>query len=156
MANKPEQGAGSTGAAAAVDAAPTVSAAAQAAAAASATASATSAPAGAAPLVSVVVCQVWPGRVWQARLTLPAGASVADALAASGYEQACPGQDPWQHGVGIYGHAVRAEDVLRNGDRVEIYRPLTFDPMESRRRRAAHRGRKMPVARPQRTPKARR
>ncbi|ALM83127.1 RnfH family protein [Bordetella sp. N] len=106
--------------------------------------------------LSVQVCQVWPKRVWQVRLTLTAGASVADALAASGYEQAFPGVDPWAHGVGIYGHAVKAEDALRDGDRVEIYRPLTFDPMESRRRRAAHRGRKMPVSRPQRTPKARR
>ncbi|OZI34965.1 hypothetical protein CAL29_16080 [Bordetella genomosp. 10] len=110
----------------------------------------------AAPMLSILVCQAWPGRVWQARLTLPAGASVAQALAASGYDQAFPGQDPWAHGVGIYGHAVRAQDLLRDGDRIEIYRPLTFDPMESRRRRAAHRGRTMPVARPARTPKARR
>jgi len=108
------------------------------------------------PSLSILVCQVWPRRVWQVRLMLPAGTSVAQALAASGYDQAFAGQDPWEHGVGIYGHAVRAEDILRDGDRVEIYRPLTFDPMESRRRRAAHRGRKMPVARPQRTPKARR
>jgi len=108
------------------------------------------------PSLSILVCQVWPRRVWQVRLMLPAGASVAQALAASGYAQAFAGQDPWQYGVGIYGHAVRAEDILRDGDRVEIYRPLTFDPMESRRRRAAHRGRTMPVARPQRTAKARR
>ncbi len=110
----------------------------------------------AASMLSIVVCHAGPQGTWQARLTLPAGASVADALAASGYALAFPGQDPWMHGVGIYGHAVRAEDALRDGDRVEIYRPLTFDPMESRRRRAAHRGRKMPVARPQRTPKAQR
>ena len=141
MANKPE---------------PDAEAAAVASAVAAATAATAAAEPNAGPLVSVLVCQVWPGRVWQVRLTLPAGASVADALSASGYEQACPGQDPWEHGIGIYGHAARAQDILRDGDRVEIYRPLTFDPMESRRRRAAHRGRKMPVARPQRTPKARR
>ncbi|MFC4274211.1 RnfH family protein [Achromobacter aloeverae] len=110
--------------------------------------------AAAAPMLSVLVCAAWPGRSWQASLTLPPGASVAQALAASGYGEAFPDQDPWAHGVGIHGHAVRADDILRDGDRIEIYRPLTFDPMESRRRRAAHRGRKMPVARPPRTPKA--
>jgi len=39
--------------------------------------------------------------------------------------------------VGIFGKIVPADQVLREGDRVEIYRPLLVDPMESRRQRAA-------------------
>jgi len=72
-------------------------------------------------------------------LTLPAGATVADALAASGYAQAFPGQDPLAGGVGIFGRLASPQDALADGDRVEIYRGLVFDPKESRRRRAEHR-----------------
>jgi putative ubiquitin-RnfH superfamily antitoxin RatB of RatAB toxin-antitoxin module len=38
--------------------------------------------------------------------------------------------------LGIYAKKVPAEQVLEEGDRVELYRPLTLDPMEARRRRA--------------------
>lgn len=76
--------------------------------------------------------------VWQRALALPAGATVAQALAASGWSADFPGQDPWRFGVGVYGRRVEASAVLSDHDRVEIYRALDFDPMESRRRRAAH------------------
>ena len=63
---------------------------------------------------------------------LPAGSTVEDALAASGLaEEARPG------GVGIHGKAVPAKTVVRDGDRVEIYRPLHVDPKDLRRARAA-------------------
>jgi putative ubiquitin-RnfH superfamily antitoxin RatB of RatAB toxin-antitoxin module len=39
----------------------------------------------------------------------------------------------------VYGRACAPDHVLQDGDRLEIYRPLDFDPQESRRRRAAHR-----------------
>jgi putative ubiquitin-RnfH superfamily antitoxin RatB of RatAB toxin-antitoxin module len=39
----------------------------------------------------------------------------------------------------VYGERCDARRVLREDDRVELYRPLVFDPLESRRRRAAHR-----------------
>lgn len=108
----------------------------------------------AAPTLSIVVCHARPHDAWESQVCLPAGACVADAIAASGYAAAFAGADPWASGVGVFGHAVQPGYLLRQGDRVEIYRALAFDPMESRRRRAAHRARKMPVARPQRTPKA--
>jgi putative ubiquitin-RnfH superfamily antitoxin RatB of RatAB toxin-antitoxin module len=64
----------------------------------------------------------------QARsLELPAGATVRDALAASGFEgRAC----------GVFGKRVELDHRLNDGDRVEIYRPLALDPKEARRRRA--------------------
>lgn len=104
--------------------------------------------------ISVVVCYAQPHDAWECRLVLAAGATAAEAVAASGFAGRFPGIDPWLAGVGIFGHSTAPGRVLANGDRIEIYRALTFDPMESRRRRAAHRSRKMPVARPQRTPKA--
>jgi len=64
---------------------------------------------------------------------LPAGSTVGDALAASGLGEAASGR------VGIYGRVVPAGVVLRDGDRVEIYRPLRADPKELRRARAAKR-----------------
>jgi putative ubiquitin-RnfH superfamily antitoxin RatB of RatAB toxin-antitoxin module len=66
------------------------------------------------------------------RVLLPEGSTVADALAASGLEGA-------QGRVGIYGEAVAATTALRDGDRVEIYRPLQADPKDLRRVRAAKR-----------------
>ena len=66
----------------------------------------------------------------QARsLSLPAGATVRDALAASGLEG---------HACGIFGKRVALDRKLAEGDRVEIYRPLAMDPKEARRRRALH------------------
>jgi putative ubiquitin-RnfH superfamily antitoxin RatB of RatAB toxin-antitoxin module len=97
-----------------------------------------------------------PHDAWQRQVDLPAGATAGDAVAASGFAQVFPGVDPWQAGVGVFGRIVQPGQALHDGDRVEIYRPLAFDPMESRRRRAAHRARKSPTARPPRTPKARR
>lgn len=68
-------------------------------------------------------------------LALPAGATVEAALRASGLAG-----EVSEAGVGVWGRVVPPETVLREGDRVEIYRPLTADPKEARRRR----GRKAP------------
>lgn len=65
---------------------------------------------------------------------LPAGATVADALAASGVAGRHPGLDLSQ--LGIFGRRVRGDGRVADGDRVEIYRPLALDPKESRRQRA--------------------
>lgn len=69
-----------------------------------------------------------PGQVKVKSLSLPAGATVADALAA------LPAGVPQQH-IGIWGHKAERSEGLSHGDRVEVYRPLTVDPMEARRRR---------------------
>jgi putative ubiquitin-RnfH superfamily antitoxin RatB of RatAB toxin-antitoxin module len=60
-------------------------------------------------------------------LTLPAGATVRDALAAARMTGSA---------VGVFGKRVTPETRLADGDRVEIYRPLAIDPKEARRRRA--------------------
>jgi len=86
--------------------------------------------------LNVLVCYPQPGGGWQREVRLPAGSTAADALRASGFAREFPDVDPWQAGVGVFGRSCAQETLLRDGDRVEIYRPLTFDPMESRRRRA--------------------
>jgi uncharacterized protein len=70
------------------------------------------------------------------RVTLTAGATVADAIAAAGVDAAL-GIDTSQLATGIWSKVVARDAVLRNGDRVELYRPLEADPKEARRRRAA-------------------
>lgn len=92
-----------------------------------------------AALLNVSVCYALPGHVWLRELRLPDGATVADALAASGFAQAFPVVQPWERGVGVFGRAAEPQSRLAEGDRVEIYRGRSFDPKESRRRRAEHR-----------------
>jgi len=89
--------------------------------------------------IHVSVVHAMPDSAWQASLTLPAGATVAQAVAASDVARRVPGYRPENVTFGIFGQNCGRDRVLADGDRVEIYRPLTFDPMESRRRRAAHR-----------------
>ncbi len=67
-------------------------------------------------------------------LRLPAGARAGAAVAASGLGT---GSMP----LGIGGRLVTAQEPLRDGDRVEILRPLALDPKEARRRRARARRR---------------
>jgi len=68
---------------------------------------------------------------------LPEGATVADAIAASGLRASCPGLAREAVAYGIFGRVVEETQVLRDGDRVEIYRALTADPRTARRTRAA-------------------
>jgi putative ubiquitin-RnfH superfamily antitoxin RatB of RatAB toxin-antitoxin module len=89
--------------------------------------------------VRVQVCHAMRDSVWRRDLALAPGATVAQALAASDFARHFPDIDIWALGVGIYGKRVSPGAVLADGDRVEIYRALSFDPKESRRRRAEHR-----------------
>ncbi len=70
------------------------------------------------------------------KLKLPQGATVAEAIAASGVVERHPEIDLAQSKVGIFGKLTKTDAVLRDRDRVEIYRPLIADPKEVRRKRA--------------------
>lgn len=69
-------------------------------------------------------------------VTLPDGATVSDAIAASLVAQIFPEQDLDVLDVGVWGRSVTREHVLADGDRVEIYRALALDPREARRQLA--------------------
>ncbi len=70
-------------------------------------------------------------------LVVDEGASAGDAARASGLIpiEAVAGDNPLH--LGIYGKSVSPDAVLRDGDRVEIYRPLKIDPKAARRAVAA-------------------
>ena len=70
-------------------------------------------------------------------VALPVGATVREAIEASGLARRYPAMNPQRDGVGIWGKARSLDDAPRDGDRVEIYRPLQADPKEVRRRLAA-------------------
>ena len=75
------------------------------------------------------------GEVDQIDLVLDRGATVADALAASGLQARHPELDLAALTAGIWGALCERSDVLRDRDRVELYRPLRVDPKEARRQR---------------------
>ena len=74
-----------------------------------------------------------------AELALDPGASAQQAVEASGIPARHPELDPKGLQLGIFGKRIRSDRPLRNGDRVEILRPLQTDPKEARRRRARRR-----------------
>jgi len=92
--------------------------------------------------MKIEVIYARPERVWQRSVELPAGATVAQALDASGVLRCFPDFGGTLPPVGVFGRSCPPHHVLAPGDRVEIYRPLVFDPMESRRRRIRHRERR--------------
>jgi putative ubiquitin-RnfH superfamily antitoxin RatB of RatAB toxin-antitoxin module len=65
------------------------------------------------------------------------GTSVAAALNASRIHALVDDLKVSDRNVGIFGKVVKLSQVLKSGDRIEIYRPLQNDPKEARRRKAA-------------------
>ncbi|MFP5393889.1 MAG: RnfH family protein [Gammaproteobacteria bacterium] len=69
-------------------------------------------------------------------LDVPQGTTIEQALCQSGVLDELPEVDLATHPVGLYGKKKPLDTVLRERDRIEIYRPLVADPKESRRKRA--------------------
>jgi putative ubiquitin-RnfH superfamily antitoxin RatB of RatAB toxin-antitoxin module len=87
-------------------------------------------------MINVEVVYALPHEQALVKVKLPQGATVADAVQASGIPARHPEIDLAQNKLGIYGKLTKADAVLRDRDRVEIYRPLIADPKEVRRKRA--------------------
>ena len=90
-----------------------------------------------APVLSVEVAYATPEKQAIVRLEVPAGCTVGEAIERSHIREQFPGMRVDAGAVGIFSRKVSLEEELREGDRVEIYRPLIADPKESRRKRAA-------------------
>lgn len=89
-----------------------------------------------AELLRVQVCYAAPLREYLRELTVEEGTTIEQAIVQSGVLQDIPGIDLTLQPVGLYGKKRPLDTVLRERDRIEIYRPLVADPKESRRRRA--------------------
>lgn len=81
-------------------------------------------------VIKVQVIRAWPQRHDSRQVEVPEGATVAEAIATAGIPTTGIA------GVAIFGERVHAQQVLRDGDRVELLDPLRIDPKHARRVRA--------------------
>lgn len=89
--------------------------------------------------VAVQVVYATPAEQVRIPLQVGSGTSVREAIEISGLLDRFPDIDLAADRVGIYGRLCALEDVVREGDRIEVYRPLRVDPKEARRLRATAR-----------------
>ena len=76
-------------------------------------------------------CQAW------LTVEVPDGATIRDAIEQSGILRQFPEINLEQQKVGVFSKLSKLDDVVMEGDRVEIYRPITCDPKTVRRKGAA-------------------
>lgn len=87
--------------------------------------------------ISVEVAYALPDQQWVRELRLTIGVTAREAIDISGVLIHFPEIDLSHQLVGIFGTIVPLEHELKEGDRVEVYRPLMVDPKSARRLRAA-------------------
>lgn len=86
--------------------------------------------------MQVKVCYATPEQQWLIPVTLEQGATVQQAIVASGILSLCTELILSELVVGIFSRKCDLATTLREGDRVEIYRPLLLDPKQARLLRA--------------------
>lgn len=87
-----------------------------------------------------VVFSPAPRDVREVLMPLAPGSMVLNAIQASGLLQLFPAMDLQTTVVGVWGRKAGLNQILRENDRIEIYRPLTVDPKVARRERFAKQG----------------
>jgi len=92
---------------------------------------------GVAESIEVEIVYALPDRQHTLRVRVPVGCSVEAAIRQSGILAEFPAIDLARSKVGIYGRRIDLHAEVRDGDRIEIYRPLTADPKMVRREHAA-------------------
>ena len=87
-------------------------------------------------VIEVEVAYALPQQQVIKNVELSAGLTVQDAIDLSGLLEVFPEITQSALNVGVFGKVFSLEQLLKNADRVEIYRPLIHDPKEARRQRA--------------------
>lgn len=87
--------------------------------------------------IGVEVAYALPQKQAILALTVAEGTTVLEAARQSGITAKFEGIELENARFGIFGAVVAPDQVLKDGDRVEIYRPLIADPKEVRKARAA-------------------
>lgn len=88
-------------------------------------------------MIDVEVCYALPQRQELVRVRLPEGATVREAVEASGLLQKYADIElDGRNKLGIFAKLAKPDAVVRDRDRVEIYRPLIADPKAVRKKRA--------------------
>ena len=86
--------------------------------------------------INIEVVYALPDEQILLKKSVPAGMTVAGAIQASGVLDKHPEIDLDRNKIGIFGKLTKADAMVRDKDRIEIYRPLIADPKEVRRKRA--------------------
>lgn len=87
--------------------------------------------------IPVEIAYATPAQQIILKLQVEEGVTAEQCILASGIQQKFPEIDLAQNKIGIFGKLVKPSTLLREKDRVEIYRPLIADPKEVRKQRAA-------------------
>jgi putative ubiquitin-RnfH superfamily antitoxin RatB of RatAB toxin-antitoxin module len=93
-------------------------------------------------LLNVQLCYAEPNLEVLRELQVVEGTTLQQAIIQSGILREISAIDLTACKVGIYGKLKTPDTILRDRDRIEIYRPLIADPMDSRRLRAGRKARK--------------
>ena len=99
-------------------------------------------------MITIEIVYATPAQQHLTALTVPEGTTAIQALDASGFRTRFPDADFEAMGMGIFsrlldgrGNPSPHDYVMRDGDRLELYRPLLVDPMKARQLRAAKKSR---------------
>jgi len=87
-------------------------------------------------LINIEVVYGLPHKQVLLSLTVPKGTNMLDSIKLSGIVKHFPEIIPEQAVIGIFSKPCKLDDIIQQGDRIEIYRPLTADPKEMRKLRA--------------------
>ncbi len=85
--------------------------------------------------IRIEIAYAEPHRAIVKALSLAAGSRIADALRVAALDPDFSGVDLVNSPLGVFGRVAGKEYVLKEGDRIEIYRPLAADPKAARRSR---------------------
>jgi len=86
--------------------------------------------------INIEVAYVSKDQQFLKALQVPVGTSLSQALGLSGLLVEFPELEVEGLSVGIFGKKAALDQTVKDGDRVEVYRPLEIDPKEARRARA--------------------
>jgi uncharacterized protein len=89
-------------------------------------------------MITITVAYANPERQLEISLCVEPNCTIALAIQRSGLLRQFPEIKLSQTPVGIHGQRAALDDLLYEGARVEIYRPLQIDPKQARRARAAY------------------
>ena len=87
--------------------------------------------------INIEIAYALPDRYYLKAFKVDEGTMIQTAILQSGILQQFTEIDLRENKVGIYSRPAKLTDQLKDGDRIEIYRPLLADPKEIRRKRAA-------------------
>ncbi len=87
-------------------------------------------------IINIEVVYALPNHAYLIPVKVNSGTTLRQGIESSGILEKCPEINLARNKVGIYSKPRALDYVLKDGDRIEIYRPLIIDPKEARRKRA--------------------